>query len=199
MHIEIRSLEGRHVRLEPLVSAHREGLRGALDCDEEAWEIMTVNGCGDGFEGWWARALGDKRRRERITYSVRERQTNQIVGATSFLNLRPLHKGVEIGSTFLHVDSRSGAVNPESKLLLLGHAFDSGAIRVEFRVDERNGRSEASLQKLGAMKEGSLRRQMITWTGHVRDTAVYSIVDYDWPGVKQRLEFRLRQDFDLTP
>ena len=199
MHIEIRPLEGRYVRLEPLTFEHKAALQKALDCDEEAWEIMSVNGCGDGFGGWWARAIGDKRRGERITYAIRDLETGKVVGTSAFLNLRPLHKGVEIGTTFIHPDARHTAVNPESKLLMLGHAFDSGVIRVEFRIDERNARSEAAVSKLGATKEGSLRRHMITWTGHVRDTAIYSIVDYDWPGVKQRLEFRLRQDFDLKP
>ena len=200
MHIEIRPLEGRYVRLEPIAFEHKQGLKRALDCDEETWEIMSNSGCGDGFEGWWARMLGGKRRGERIAYAIRDKEDGgRIVGTSSYMHMRPMHKGLEIGSTFLHTDARAGAVNPESKLLMLGHAFDGGAVRVEFLVDERNARSEAALQKLGATKEGSLRRHMITWTGHVRDTAVYSIVDYDWPGVKQRLEFRLRQDFDLMP
>lgn len=199
MHIEIRPLEGQYVRLEPVTYEHKTGLHRALDCDEESWEIQSVNGCGHDFDGWWARLIGEKRRGERIAYAVRDKEAGRIVGTTSYLNLRPLHKGLEIGWTFLHPEARSSAVNPESKLLLLGHAFSSGAIRVEFRIDERNARSEAAVSKLGATKEGSLRRHMITWTGHVRDTAVYSIVDYDWPGVKQRLEFRLRQDFDLKP
>ncbi len=196
MHIEIRPLEGRYVRLEPIVFEHKAGLRRCLDCDEETWEIMSINGCGGGFDTWWAKIIGEKRRGTRIAYIIREIETGRIVGTSSFLHLRPMHKSVEIGTTFLHPDVRSGPVNPESKLLMLGHAFDSGAIRVEFLVDERNARSEAAVLKLGATKEGSLRRHMITWTGHVRDTAVFSIVDYDWPGVKQRLDFRLRQDFE---
>ena len=79
---------------------------------------------------------------------------------------------------------------------MLSHVFDAGAIRVEFLIDERNSRSEAAIVKLGATKEATLRRHMITWTGHVRDTAIFSIVDYDWPGVKQRLDFRLKETFD---
>lgn len=197
MDIEIIPLEGRYTRLEPLVAEHKQGLRRALNCDEETWEVMTVNGCGEGFDEWWEVALKEMRRGERITFAIRDLEKDEIVGVSSFLNVRPLHKGVEIGSTFLHVDARDSAVNPEAKLLMLGHAFEAGAIRVEFRVDERNGKQEASLEKLGAEKEGSLRRHTITWKGDVRDTAIFSIVDYDWPGVKQRLEFRLNQDFDL--
>ena len=195
MNIEIRPLEGRYVRLEPITSEHKKGLRDALNCDEEAWEIMSTNGCGDGFDGWWARMLGAKRRSERIAYAIRDLEDNRIVGTSSYLDMRPLHKGLEIGSTFLHPDVRSGPINPESKLLMLGHAFAAGCVRIEFRTDERNGRSEAAIVKLGATKEATLRRHMITWTGHVRDTAIFSIVDYDWPGVKQRLDYRLTEDF----
>jgi RimJ/RimL family protein N-acetyltransferase len=195
MHIEIRPLEGRYVRLEPITAAHKAGLKRALNCDEEAWEIMSTNGCGDGFDGWWARVLAGKRRGDRIAYAIRDLESGRIVGTSSFLNIRVAHKGLEIGSTFLHPDARSGPINPESKRLMLTHAFDAGCIRVEFITDERNSRSEAAITKLGATKEGTLRRHMITWTGHVRDTAVFSIVDFDWPGVKQRLDFRLKEDF----
>lgn len=194
MHVEIRPLEGRHVRLEPLEGRHKRGLQTALNCDEEAWEVMLSNGCGD-FDNWWARAIGGKRRGERIIYAIRDLETGRIVGTTAFFSFRPEHRGLEIGSTFLHPDVRSGAVNPESKRLMLAHAFDAGAIRVEFRVDERNGRSEAALMKLGATKEGTLRRHMVTWTGYVRDTAVFSIIDSDWPAIRDRLDFRLREAF----
>jgi RimJ/RimL family protein N-acetyltransferase len=195
MNIEIRPLEGRYVRLEPITGDHRDDLRAALNCDPAAWEIMSINGCGDGFEEWWAITLAAKRRGERITYAIRQLSDDRIVGTSSFLHIRPAHKGLEIGSTFLHPDVRNGPINPESKRLLLAHAFDAGAIRVEFMIDERNSRSEAAVEKLGASKEGVLRSHMITWTGHVRDTAIFSITDFDWPGVRQRLDFRLREAF----
>jgi len=196
MNIEIKPLEGRYVRLEPITFAHKDGLRAALNCDEEAWEIMANNGCGDGFDGWWARMLGAKRRGERIAYAIRDLDDGRIVGTSSFLNIRRAHKGLEIGSTFIHPDVRQGPINPEAKRLMLTHAFDAGTIRVEFLIDERNSRSEAAIVKLGATKEATLRRHMVTWTGHVRDTAIFSIVDYDWPGVKQRLDFRLKENFE---
>jgi RimJ/RimL family protein N-acetyltransferase len=195
MEIEIRPLEGRYVRLEPIVHEHRDELRAALDVDPEAWELVAINGAADGFDDWWDIVLTAKRRGERITYAIRELETDRVVGTSSFRNLRYAHRGVEIGSTFLHPDVRSGPVNPESKLLMLSHAFGAGAIRVEFLVDERNSRSQAAVLKLGATQEGVLRKHMITWTGHIRDTAIFSIVDYDWPAVKQRLEFRLREAF----
>jgi RimJ/RimL family protein N-acetyltransferase len=99
--------------------------------------------------------------------------------------------GVEIGTTFLHPDTRGGVVNSESKMLMLGHAFDSGAIRVQFRVDTRNLRSQAAVSKLGAVREGVLRRDRLTWTGYVRDTVFLSILDEEWPAVREQLKMRL--------
>ena len=188
-------LEGAHVRLEPLSPANRDGVRAALDCDPETWEIMSGNACGEDFDAFWEGLMSEVEHGSRIAYAIVTRDDGQVVGATSFLNIRRDHHGVEVGTTFIHPDHRSGPVNPESKRLLLSHAFDSGAVRVEFMIDVRNARSQAAVLKLGADKEGVLRANKITWTGHVRDTAVFSIIDSDWPAIKQRLDFRLREDF----
>jgi RimJ/RimL family protein N-acetyltransferase len=101
------------------------------------------------------------------------------------------HRGVEIGGTFIHPDVRGSAVNAEMKLLMIDHAFVSGAIRVQLRVDARNERSQAAVAKLGATREGVLRRDMVTWTGHMRDTVVFSILSDEWPPLKRRLEERV--------
>ncbi|WP_419252582.1 GNAT family N-acetyltransferase [Caulobacter sp. ErkDOM-YI] len=199
MNIQILPLNGRHVRLEPiapdLTGALRDELRAAIDCDPASWEIMSTNGCGEGFEDWWGALQGETQRGERIGFAIRRLSDGKVVGTSSYLNIRKLHKGLEVGSTFLHPDARSGPINPESKRLMLAHAFDAGAIRVEFMIDVRNARSQAAITKLGADKDGVLRNHKITWTGHVRDTAVFSITDADWPGVKQRLDFRLTETF----
>ncbi len=195
MNLKAKLLKGRYVRLEPITADHKDELRGAIDCDPEAWEIMSVNGCGEGFADFWGALQGETGRGERIGYAIRRLSDKRVVGTSSFLNIRRLHNGVEIGATFLHPDVRSGPVNPESKRLMLTQAFDAGAIRVEFMIDERNARSEAAVLKLGATKEGTLRNHKITWTGHVRDSAVLSICDYDWQGVKERLDFRLQEAF----
>lgn len=190
------TLEGRYVRLEPVTVAHRDELKGAIDCDPDSWEIMSVNGCGEGFEDFWGALQGETERGERIGYAIRRLSDGKVVGTSSYLNIRRLHGGLEIGSTFLNPDARSGPVNPESKRLMLSHAFDkAGAIRVELVTDVRNARSQAAIEKLGASKEGVLRNHKITWTGHVRDTAVFSITDYDWPAIRERLEFRLAETF----
>jgi RimJ/RimL family protein N-acetyltransferase len=195
MKLKIRLLKGRWVRLEPLTPELKAEVQAAIDCDPDSWEIISTNGCGDGFETWWARALGEMERGERIAYAVRRLADKKVVGTSSFLHPRPMDKGIEIGATFLNPEVRSGPINPESKLLMLSYAFGSGAIRVELLTDERNARSQAAIEKLGATKEGVLRNHKITWTGHVRDTVVFSITDADWPAVKQRLDYRLTEDF----
>jgi RimJ/RimL family protein N-acetyltransferase len=195
MIIKPKTLKGRHVRLEPITPELREEMRGAVDCDPNAWEIMSVNACGEGFSEWWAMATRQSDSGERVVFAIRRLSDKRVVGTSSYLGVDRLNRGLEVGATFLHPDVRSGPVNPESKLLMLANAFDAGAIRVQFTVDMRNARSQAAVLKLGASQEGVLRNHKITWTGHVRDSAIFSITDYDWPGVKQRLEFRLQEDF----
>jgi RimJ/RimL family protein N-acetyltransferase len=195
MIIKPKTLKGRHVRLEPITPELREEMRGAVDCDPAAWEIMSINGCGEGFAEWWAMATRQSDSGERVVFAIRRLSDKRVVGTSSYLGVDRLNRGLEVGATFLRPDVRSGPVNPESKLLMLANAFDAGAIRVQFTVDMRNARSQAAVLKLGASQEGVLRNHKITWTGHVRDSAIFSITDYDWPGVKQRLEFRLQEDF----
>jgi N-acetyltransferase len=86
---------------------------------------------------------------------------------------------------------RGGPANPEAKMLLLAHAFASGAVRVQLRVDARNMRSQAAVAKLGAVREGVMRRDKITWTGYIRDSVVFSILSDEWPTVRAGLERRL--------
>ena len=98
---------------------------------------------------------------------------------------------MEIGTSFLRPEARGGPFNPEAKLLMLEHAFSNGAARVQFRVDTRNQRSQAAVTKLGAIREGVLRKDRLTWTGFLRDTVYFSILDREWPEVKLGLERRL--------
>lgn len=126
-----------------------------------------------------------------IPYAIRRKADQRIVGTTSFLNIKPDRQTVEIGGTFLCPEVRSGYVNPESKLLMLEYAFASELRRVELLTDLRNVRSQAAIAKLGAVKEGVLRRDRVTWTGHVRDSVLFSIIDLDWPTVRSRLRQRL--------
>ena len=191
MRLEPRILTGRFVRLEPFAPALEAEVRRALDVDPDAWAIMSTAADGAHFDGWWAAALADAAAGRRIPFAVRRLETGEIAGTTSLLEIRARHGGVEIGATFYRPDQRSGPVNPECKRLLFAHAFEAGAVRVEFVVDSRNLRSQAAVLKLGAKPEGVLRKHKITWTGFVRDTAVFSVVDDEWPEVRARLDARL--------
>jgi RimJ/RimL family protein N-acetyltransferase len=190
VNLEFDELEGRHVRLEPFVAQLKEEVRAAVDCDPETWAIMPINPSGAGFEDYWLVACGAPLS-ERMTYALRRRSDGRVVGMSSYYTSLVEQGGVEIGTTFLHPDVRGGVINAESKLLMLTHAFESGAVRVQFRVDTRNVRSQAAVAGLGAVKEGVLRRDRLTWTGYVRDTVYFSILEDEWPAVRDQLTARL--------
>src|SRR5450756_2685672 len=137
MEMGFRPMEGRYVRMEPLVPQQREEIRAAIDCDPASWSIMLVNPVGAGFEEFWSASCGAPLT-ERMPYAIRRLSDGQLVGMSTYFMALAKHGGVEIGATFLRPDVRASAVNPEAKLLMLGHAFDSGAVRVQFKVDGRN-------------------------------------------------------------
>jgi RimJ/RimL family protein N-acetyltransferase len=196
MSLEAVPLEGRFIRLEPYEPALKPALSNALgggpdDPFAQDWAIMASNGGGAGFDAYWDIAVRDMAIGRRIAFAIRCRSDGRIVGTTSYLDLNARHHSVEIGSTFLHPDARAGAINPDCKLTLLTYAFGRGAHRVAFMVDQVNARSQAAVLKLGAQRDGVLRRNLVTWTGRVRDTGVFSITDLDWPAVQARLAARV--------
>jgi RimJ/RimL family protein N-acetyltransferase len=186
------ALQGQHIRLEPYVDTLKEEVRAALDCDAPAWDLFAISGQGPHFEALWQNFNKAMAAGTWMAYAIRRLSDQRIVGTSSFLNIKPERQCAEIGATFLHPDVRSGVVNPEAKLLMLQHAFACGARRVELITDARNLRSQAAIAKLGAVKEGVMRRDRITWTGHIRDSVLYAITDLDWPDVQARLTERIR-------
>ena len=190
MNLAFEPLQGRFVRLEPFEPRLKEDVRAAIDCDPETWTIMSVNPTGPGFGEYWAAACGAPLT-ERMAYAIRRCADGRVIGMSSYYTSLASQGGIEIGTSFLHPDARGGPANPESKMLMLEHAFAGGAARVQFRVDTRNRRSQAAVAKLGAVREGTLRRDRMTWTGFIRDTVYFSIVDREWPAVKMRLTERL--------
>ncbi|MDZ4370564.1 MAG: GNAT family protein, partial [Phenylobacterium sp.] len=140
---------------------------------------------------FWALSLTAMRSGTRIAYAVRRRLDGAVVGTTSLYEINPAYRRCEIGSTFYRPEARGGAINPACKRLLLGHAFDAGAVRVEIITDAVNARSRAAILKLGARAEGVLRKHKITWTGRARDTAMFAVIDEDWPEVRDGLDRRL--------
>ena len=187
-------LRGKRIDLEPYSEALRPALQKALDCDAEAWNLFGTSAQGEHFASWWTRMTEAMRLGTGISYVMCDKSDGSVVGTTNFLHIRPERQTVEIGGTFLIPRARSGYVNPESKFLLLEYAFSSGARRVELLTDVRNVRSQAAIAKLGAVREGVMRRDRVTWTGHVRDTVLYSVTDLDWPIVRARLNERLRAE-----
>jgi N-acetyltransferase len=187
-----RRLEGRIVVLEPLAPAHEQGLRAAA-ADPEVWRWMISDASTDeGFGAWFDAALAGGRAGIEVPFAVLERASGEPVGSTRFLTLRPEHRGLEIGYTWLASSAWGSGANVEAKLLLLGHAFERlGCIRVEFKTDALNERSRAALEALPARFEGIFRSHMLAQEGRRRDSAYYAVVDADWPVVKANLLQRL--------
>jgi RimJ/RimL family protein N-acetyltransferase len=118
--------------------------------------------------------------------------TNKAIGATRFMDIQRVHRGVEIGGSWLGAAYRRTAANTEAKYLMLSHAFETwGCIRVQIKADLRNERSQRAIERLGAVKEGVIRKNMIMPDGYQRSSVYYSILDDEWPGVKARLEHML--------
>jgi N-acetyltransferase len=184
-------LENSFVRLEPLTAALEDEVRAALDCDPASWDIMVAAAYGPYFDDWWHSALRAMAQGARIAWAVRRMDDGAVVGTTSLYEIKPDYRRCEIGSTFYRPEVRGGPVNPSCKRLLLGHAFDGGAVRVEILTDAINPGSQAAIRKLGARDEGVLPKHKITFKGRIRDTAQFAVLDDDWPGVRDRLDARL--------
>jgi RimJ/RimL family protein N-acetyltransferase len=188
--LEYIPLTGKFLRLQPFAPELKAEVRAAVDCDPDTWAIMPVNPMGDGFDAYWSAACGAPLG-QRMAYAIRRRSDDRVIGMSTYYTELLSQRGVSIGTSFLHPSVRGGPANPEAKLLMLDHAFGCGAVRVQFKVDTRNQRSQAAMAKLGAVREGVLRRDRLTWTGYVRDTVVFSILDHEWPQLKAQLQKRV--------
>jgi len=190
MRIEPKTLENRFVRLEPMEERHREELREACDADQAIWkELYPYSWAGEHFDPTWAKLMRDQAGGGTQGYAVMAK--GALAGITTFYAIDPANQVVEIGGTYYRPEFRGGAVNPAAKRLMMGHAFESGARRVVYRVDALNARSRAAVLKLGAVQEGVLRQDRVTWTGRVRDTVIFSVLAAEWPAVRERLDERL--------
>ena len=183
-------LEGESLRLEPLGQQHAQGLynRGRHAVD---WAYMPRACFVDLADArqWVDEALADS---TQLPFAIIESAKGKIVGSSRYLNIRGEHRALEIGWTWLGQDWQRTAVNTETKLLLLSHAFDRlGCIRVEFKTDSRNQRSQDALERIGAKREGVLRNHMIVQGGHYRDSVFFSVIDSEWPGVRSLLASRV--------
>lgn len=170
------ALEDGDLRLEPLVEIHREGLRAATAADGEIWAIYPLTYEGAAFDPQFDKliAAAPLRRIYAILHNGR------VAGMTGWIERGDIGWATEIGNSYIMPELRGTGLNSRIKQVMLDHAFACGLGRVEFRVDERNGRSQAAVMKLGAVREGVLRAERVTWTGYVRDTAVFSILAAEW-------------------
>jgi RimJ/RimL family protein N-acetyltransferase len=186
------TLEGRGVRLEPLAPVHAPGLFAAAD---PSLFHFTPQAPGEwsvaGFEADIRRvtALPDV-----VAFAVIHRSSGRVIGRTTYMDIRPQARGVEIGRTWIERAHHRSAVNPEMKYLLLRHAFQAlapPAIRVQLTTSATNLHSQRAIAKLGAVREGTLRKHRIGQDGASGDTVMYSITDEEWPGIRVQLERRL--------
>ncbi len=181
------TLRGEGLSLEPLSQDHAQGLynRGRYAPD---WEFMP-RGCfidlADARQ-WIDEATAA---RDQLPFAIVETGKGKVVGSTRYLNIRSEHRCLEIGWTWLGQEWQRTGVNTRAKLLLLSHAFERlGCQRVEFKTDARNQRSQFALERIGATREGVLRQHMIVQGNHARDSVYFSVIDLEWPEVKERLQ-----------
>jgi len=140
----------------------------------------------------WPAYLADALRPDFVAWATVDAASGRGIGSTRFGDIAPEHGRVEIGWTWIAPSHQRTAANTEAKLLQLGYAFDDlGATRVALKTDGRNERSQAAIERLGAVREGVLRRHLRLPDGYLRDTVYFSILSGEWPAVKARLEERL--------
>jgi RimJ/RimL family protein N-acetyltransferase len=187
--VEPITLDGSVVELRPLALSDAPGLVHALR-DEEVWRYIpwpqpkTVTE----FEAFIEASSGGSE----LPFTMVLKESGEIVGTTRMLAIQPQHRALEIGGTMISPDHWRTAVNTEGKYLLLRHAFDTmGCQRVQLQTDLRNERSQRAIERLGAVREGVLRKARIMPDGYQRSSVIYSITDDEWPAVKANLEAKL--------
>jgi RimJ/RimL family protein N-acetyltransferase len=163
-------------RAEQVTDEHVESLKAACAEDREIWSIYANNFGPDGFDESIALYRSNPRNRTFVLF-----EGDEFAGMSSFLGIDEGRQCLEIGGTYYRPHLRGSGFNGRVKDMMLKRAFECGMRRVEFRVDSRNGRSQAAMKKLGAVREGVLRADRITWTGHVRDTVLFAILKDEWP------------------
>jgi N-acetyltransferase len=190
LNVQPVTLWGTTVWLEPLTREHTPALHRHAEPEVFHWMLDWPEDAGyAAFEAWERRGEGIP---ASLRFAIRRTDTGEPVGSTAYLDIRTDHACLEVGRTWIGRAHQGTAVNPESKYLLLRHAFETlGAARVQLKTDLRNLHSQRAIAKLGAQREGVLRNYQRRADGTVRDTVMYAITDADWPAVKAGLEARL--------
>lgn len=190
MNVEPVTLEGRGVVLRRLTQKDAPALFAITPESTFPYFLSwPTEWSAEAFDRWVKAHLANPKTR---AFAVVHRKSGDIIGSTSYMDIDPQNRCVEIGCTWYAPSHRGTKVNPESKLLLLGHAFEKlGCVRVTLKCDSRNIHSQRAIAKLGAVREGVLRRHRIQPNGYVRDTVYFSVIAEEWPGVRDGLLRRL--------
>lgn len=193
MIIELVTLAGEHVQLEPMLEAHHAAL-AEVGLDEDLWKWIPVPvRTPEEMKAYVDAALAEQARGASLPFTIVERATGNVIGSTRYANIERVHRRLEIGWTWVARPWQRTAVNTECKYMLLKHAFETlGCIRVELKTDSLNERSRAAILRIGAKEEGVFRNHMITASGRIRHSVYFSITDSEWPVVKRRLEQKLK-------
>ena len=177
-------MTGDRCRAERFSEEYRAALKAACAEDRDIWQIYANDFGPEGFDDSIDRYTSNPNNRTFVLFDG-----DELAGMSSFLGIDEGRQVLEIGGTYYRPHLRGTGFNRRVKDMLLARAFDSGIRRVEFRVDRRNARSQAAMKKLGAVREGVLRADRITWTGHVRDTVLFAILRDEWEAVAQAQHF----------
>lgn len=193
MDIRPVTLEGRVVRLEPLSIAHHAPLC-EIGLERELWQWIPERvTTAEEMRKYIESALAAQASGTALPFATIERASGRAIGSTRFGNIDRANRRAEIGWTWLGIPWQCTAANTEAKYLMLCHAFETWkCIRVELKTDSLNERSRRAIQRLGAKEEGTLRQHVVTWSGRLRHTVYFSILDSEWPAVKALLESKLR-------
>ncbi|TVU62419.1 GNAT family N-acetyltransferase [Paenarthrobacter nitroguajacolicus] len=190
--IEPITLTGKFVTLEPLSQEHHDGLVDAAR-DGDLWKLWyTSVPTPEGMAAEIDRRLDLQAKGSMVPFATRSNATGNLIGMTTYMNIDAVTPRLEIGSTWNAASAHGTGTNPDSKLLLLRHAFETlGCPAVEFRTHWLNQQSRDAIARLGAKQDGVLRNHSRSADGALRDTVVFSILEHEWPAVRNGLEFRL--------
>lgn len=187
-------LQGPKVRLEPLHPDHADELY-RIGGETQDWLYMPraeLSSLED-TQHWIAQAQTLAAQGEHISFAIGDLNSGRLAGSSRYLSIRPPHRSLEIGYTWLGKEFQRSHVNSATKLCLLNHAFDTlGAVRVELKCDSRNLRSQQAISRLGATREGLFRKHMFVRDNYLRDTVYFSIIAEEWPAIRDRLESTMK-------
>jgi len=189
------TLEGSVVRLEPIRRDHSGDFWNvAKDAIDDIFEWIPYRlQTREDFQRLVEKAFDEQKRGQSVVFATVEKGSGRVIGSTRFMNIDRINRHAEIGSTWIAPAWQRTAVNTEAKYLMLRHAFEVWqCFRVELKTDALNQKSRNAILRIGAKEEGTLRRHVLTWSGRVRDSVYFSILDSEWLEAKQRLEARLR-------